>query len=177
MVVVAYPLRCGDKDPVPPASIEIVPSQGAPPRRDGELVTGDAIARLLPGLPLPASSIAATFTMDRPRAGDSIKIAYPESACGAPNEVVLAMKYSNARAVNTPAPSLPAGMPPTDRPVRLQALIDVDGMAQRISYIGGPQALTAAAADAVRRWTTEPARLNGSGIVTPVTLQVKFVTP
>jgi len=35
MVVVAYPLRCGDKDPVGPASIEIVAAQGQAPRRDG----------------------------------------------------------------------------------------------------------------------------------------------
>ena len=58
MVVVAYPLRCGDKEPVSPASIDIVPAQGAPPPRDGELATGEALARLLPGADLPAGSMA-----------------------------------------------------------------------------------------------------------------------
>jgi hypothetical protein len=174
MVVVAYPLRCGDKEPVAPASIDIVPGQGQPPRRDGEIATGEALARLLPGMSLPAGAIAATYLVDRPRATDAIKIAYPDGGCGASNEALLPMKYTNAKPGKTPPPTLPAGQTVTDRPVRLQALIDLDGSAQRVSFIGGPAALTDAAIETVRGWTAEPARLNGSPIVTPVTLQVKF---
>ena len=174
MVVVAYPLRCGDKEPVLPASIEIVPGQGQPPRRDGEIATGEAIARLLPGMNLPAGAIAATYLIDRPRASDAIKIAYPDGGCGTSNDAVLPMRYTNAKPGKTPQPSLPAGQTATDRPVRLQAIIDLDGTAQRVFFIGGPAALTGAAMEAVRGWTAEPARLNGSPIVTPVTLQVKF---
>ena len=174
MVVVAYPLRCGDKDPVLPASIDIVPAQGPPPRRDGEIATGETLARLLPGMDLPAGAMAATYFIDRPRASDAIKIAYPDGGCGTANDAVLPMKYTNAKPAKTPQPSLPAGQPATDRPVRLQALIDFDGTAQRVYFIGGPAALSGAAIEAVRGWTAEPARLNGSPIVTPVTLQVKF---
>ena len=174
MVVVAYPLRCGDKAPVAPASIEIVPAQGPPPRRDGELATGEALARLLPGLTAPAGAMAAAFFIDRPRATDAIKIAYPDGGCGPSNEAVLPMKYTNAKPLKTPQPPLPAGQAATDRPIRLQALIDLDGAARRIVYIGGPAPLVDAAIDAVRGWTAEPARLNGSPVVTPVTLQVKF---
>jgi hypothetical protein len=97
MVVVAYPLRCGDKAPVAPASIDIVPGQGPPPRRDGEIATGEALARLLPGMDLPAGAIAATFLIDRPRATDAIKIAYPDGGCGTSNEALLPMKYTNAK--------------------------------------------------------------------------------
>ena len=173
-VVVAYPRRCGDGPPVPPGSIEIVPAQGAPPRREGDLATGDALARLLPGLDLPPRAMAASYNLERPRPGDTIKIAYAEGACGAAGEVTLAMRFTSAKGVNTPLPALPAGQPPSDRPVRLQALIDTEGMAQQIVYIGGPPALAAAAIDAVRGWTAEPARLNGAPIITPVTFQVKF---
>jgi hypothetical protein len=173
-IVVAYPRRCGDGAPVAPGSIEIVPAQGAPRRREGELATGDALARLLPGVNLPPGAMAAAYSLDRPRPGDTIKIAYPEGACGAANEVTLAMRFTNAKGIKTPMPALPAGQPPTDRPVRLQALLDMDGMAQQIVYVGGPVALTAAAIDAVRGWTAEPARLNGSPVITPVTFQVKF---
>src|SRR5262249_11225449 len=129
---------------------------------------------LLPGLELPPGSMAAAFPMDRPRAIDSIKITYPDGGCGPSNDVVLPMKYTNAKPLKTPQPSLPAGQSATDRPIRLQALIDLDGSAQQIVYIGGPSALTGAAIDAVREWTAEPARLNGAPIVTPVALQVKF---
>jgi hypothetical protein len=174
MVVVAHPLRCGDKPPVAPASIAIAAAQGPAPRRDGELATGEALARLLPGMNLPAGAIGAAFFIDRPRPTDAITIAYPDGGCGPANEAVLAMKYTNARPLKTPQPSLPAGQTAGDRPVRLQAIIDLDGTAQRIVYIGGPTALADAAIDAVRGWTAEPTRLNGAPIVTPVALQVKF---
>lgn len=174
MVVVAYPLRCGDKEPVAPASIEIVSAQGQAPRRDGELAIGNALARLLPGMNVPAGAMAAAFFIDRPRATDAITIAYPDGGCGSSNEAVLPMTYTNAKPLKTPQPPLPAGQASTDRLVRLQALLDLDGTAQRIVYIGGPRALVDAAIDAVRGWTAEPARLNGSPVATPVTLQVKF---
>jgi hypothetical protein len=51
---------------------------------------------------------------------------------------------------------------------------DLAGAAQAINSIGGPATLLDAAIGAVRGWTAEPARLNGSPIVTPVTLQVRF---
>ena len=174
MVVVAYPLRCGDKDPVGPVSVTIVPAQGPAPPRDGEPATGEALARLLPGMNVPAGSMAAVFPLAVPRATDSIKITYPDGACGPSNDIVLPVKITNGRQVRWPQPALPAGQPPTDRPIRLQALIDMDGRAQRIVYIGGPSALKEAAMDAVRAWEAEPARLNGAPVVTPVMLQVKF---
>lgn len=174
MLVVAYPLRCGDREPVAPAAIEIVPAQGEAPRRDGDLASGGALARLLPGMNLPAGAIGATYPLERPRPSDTIKISYPEGGCGAANDVSLPMKYTNARPLKTPAPGLPPGQGATDRPVRLQALIDADGTAQQIVYIGGPEALTVAAIEAVHGWTAEPARLNGAPIVIPVLLQVRF---
>lgn len=173
-IVVAYPRRCGDGAPVAPGSIEIVPAQGAPPRRQGDLATGEALARLLPGVDVPPGAMAASFGLERPRAGDTINIGYPEGACGAANDVVLAVRMTDAKALKTPMPSLPSGQPPTDRPVRLQALLDLDGLAQQIVYVGGPAALTAAAIGAVRGWTAEPARLNGAPIITAVTFLVKF---
>lgn len=175
MVVVAYPLRCGAKEPVGPASIEIVAAQGQAPRRDGELATGAALARLLPGMNVPTGAMAAVFNIDRPRATDTIKIVYADDGCGAASEARLAMTYTNAKPLKTPPPALPAGLRAPDHPViRLQALIDLDGAAQTLAYVGGPRALLDAAIGAVRGWTAEPARLNGSPIVTPVQLQVRF---
>ena len=177
MVIVAYPKRCGDKEAVAPAAIDIVPAQGQPPRRDGELATGEALARLVPGLQLPAGAMGAVFFLERPRAADMIKIAYPEGGCGAAAETDLPMKYTNAKPLTTPQPALPAGQAATDRPVRLQALIDLDGAAQRIVYQGGPEPLARAAIQAARGWTAEPTRLNGAPVVTAVTLQVRFGPP
>lgn len=177
MVIVAYPQRCGDKEPVAPAAIEIVAAQGPAPRRDGELATGEALARLVPGLPLPPGAMGAVFQLDRPRPTDTVKIAYPDGGCGAATEAVMAMKYTNAKPLTMAQPSLPAGQTATDRPVRLQSLIDLDGAMQHIVYQGGPVALTEAAIAAARGWTAEPMRLNGAPLVTAVTLQVKFGPP
>ena len=112
--------------------------------------------------------------MERPRPIDSIEVSYPDSACGTARKVLLPLRFTNAKAVNTPMPALPAGQPATERPIRLQALLDLDGAAQRIVYMGGPPALSEAAIAAVRAWTAEPARLNGAPLVAPVTFQVKF---
>ena len=174
MVVVAHPLRCGDKDPVPPASIEITPAQGPAPQRSGELATGDALARLIPDARVPPGSMGAAFPLEHPRPTDSIRVSYPDGACGPATSITLPMRFASARAINTPMPALPAGQAATTRPVRLQAILDFDGAAQRIVYTGGPAALSDAAIAAVRGWTAEPARLNGAPIVTPVTFQVKF---
>jgi hypothetical protein len=174
MMVVAYPLRCGDRGPVPPGSIEMADAQGQAPRRDGEYATGDALARLLPGMNLPAGTVGASYFIDHPRPTDSIRIAYPDGACGPNNEVVLPVRFTNATPLKTPPATLPAGQPAIDRPVRLQALIDLDGVAQRIVFMGGPRALADSAMAAVRGWTAVPARLNGSPVIAPVTLQVKF---
>jgi len=123
---------------------------------------------------VPAGSMAAAFFLDRPRATDAIRIAYPDGGCGPSNEALLPMKYANAKPLKTPQPALPAGQAASDRPIRTPGADRSDGTAQRIVYVGGPAALAAAAIDAVHGWTAEPARLNGSPVVSPVTLQVKF---
>jgi hypothetical protein len=172
MIIVAHPLRCEGKEPIVPGGVELVPSQGTAPQRT-DLASGDALARLLPGVNVPSGSIAAVYEIDRPRPVDSIKVSYASDACG-PSEIVLPLKFTAARALQTPMPALPAGHPPADRPIRLQAVLDLDGAPQRIVYTGGPRTLRDPAIAAVREWTAEPARLNGAPLVTPVTFQVKF---
>jgi hypothetical protein len=170
MVVVAYPVRCGGKDSVAPASVELVAAQGPAPPREGELASGESLARLLPGTNLPAGAVAAVYPLDRPRVTDTLRISYAEP-CG---EIVLPFKYINGRAVNVPAAPLPAGHPASDRPVRVQAVIDLDGAVQKAVYSGGPAALAEIAIAALRNWSAEPVRLNGAPLPTPVVVAVKF---
>jgi hypothetical protein len=119
MLIVAYPQRCGDKEAVAPISIDLTAAEGASPRRDGELATGEALARLLPGMNLPAGSMGADYLLDRPRVSDTVRIAYPDATC---SSVVLPFRYANGRALDTPPATLPQGHA-ADRPVRLQAAI------------------------------------------------------
>jgi hypothetical protein len=171
MLIVAYPLRCGDKDPVAPITVDLAAADGPAPRREGELATGEALARLLPAANLPAGSVGALYLLDRPRASDTVRLAYPDGACVT---AVLPFKYTSGRAVNSPPGTLPAGHPPTERPVRIQAVIDLDGAVRQPSYVGGPPTLTEAALTAAGAWTAEPVRLNGAPMPTPVVLAIKF---
>jgi hypothetical protein len=169
MIAVAYPMRCGG-DPIAPAAVELVASQGAAPRSDGEPAVGDALARLLPGMDLPRGAMAVVYPLDRPRVTDSLRITYPEP-CGA---IVLPFKYTNGRALDAPLAQLPAGVTAPARPVRIQAVIDLDGAVKSPVYSGGPPALADAAIATVRGWTAEPVRLNGAPVPIPVVLTVRF---
>ena len=172
-VVLAYPLSCNDKIAAPGA-IEIIGAQGAPVRRDGEYARDAALGVLLPGVQAPASSLAATFALATLRPTDTIRITYADASCTAGSaDVPLPVKFSSARAIDTPLPPLPAGAT-ADGPVRLQALVDLDGTLQRATYIGGPASLSRVAIDAAGRWRSEPARVNGAPVATGVVVQVRF---
>lgn len=170
MILVAYPLRCGGTSGIPPVSIDLVAAQGGAPARLGELMSGDDLGRLLPGMNLPPQSIAAVYPLDRPRATDTVRIVYGDP-CG---EIVLPFKYTSGRASSVPSAQLPPGQAPAVRPVRIQALIDLDGAARRPVYAGGPEKLADAALAAVRDWSAEPIRLNGAPVPTPVVVAVTF---
>lgn len=170
MVVVAYPIRCGDKDGVAPMSVDLVAAQAPAPVRDGDLASGETLARLFPGMNLPAGTVAAVYPLDRPRVTDTLRITY----AGPCNEIVLPFKYNNGRALKAPPAPLPAGQPATERPVRVQAVIDLDGTIQKGVYSGGPAGLADAALAALRNWSAEPVRLNGAPLPTPVVLAVRF---
>ena len=173
-VVLVYPLSCNEKTAAP-AAIDIIGPQRTLLRRDGEYARDAAIGVLLPGVQAPASSLAATFPLSTLRPSDTILVTYADAACTAGNpEVLLPVKFSPARTIDAPLPALPAGMPPTDTPVRLQALVDLDGTLQRATYIGGPTTLSQAAIDAAGRWRSEPPRVNGAPVATGVVVQVRF---
>ena len=173
-VVLAYPLSCSGRT-VAPAAIDILGAQGAAIRREGEYSRDAAIGALLPGMQAPVSSLAATFALTTLRPTDTVRITYAEASCtGGTPELALPVKFTDPRALDTPAPSLPAGLAPGDTPVRLQALVDLDGMLQRPVYVGGPAHLTRAAMEAIQRWRSEPPRINGAPIPRAVLVQVKF---
>ncbi|HJR59931.1 MAG TPA: hypothetical protein VJ813_11045 [Vicinamibacterales bacterium] len=173
MIVVAYPLSCGERA-VRPAAIDIVAANGGVMPRSSltELADG-ALAGLLPGANVPAGTIAITTGMTAPRADDSVRITYTEPACGGSDQVSLPVTFTPARGVEMTTPALPAGTAPA-APVLLQVLVDVDGAIQLPTYVGGPLELVRAATDAIGRWKSEPARINGAPVPAGVLLQVRF---
>lgn len=172
LVVVAYPITCEGRT-IAARAIDVLSAQGGAVPRLGESVTGDALDALLPGFKPPASSLAVSFNLQAPRPNDAVKITYAE-ACAGVDSVALPVRFTPARLLTSPPPALPAGAKAPNRPVRLQAQIDLDGSFQRASYIGGPTGLVEAAMQAIKGWTVEPATVNGAPISTPVTLMVTF---
>jgi len=173
-VVLAYPLSC-DGRTVAPISIEIVSSQGAQPRRDGDYTRDDGLRTLLPGVQAPASSLAATFLLPTLRRIDTVQVVYSDGTCtGGDSRAVLPVKFSDARVREMPPPSYPPGTLPSETPLRLQVFVDLDGMLQHPVYVGGRPDLSPAAMDAVRHWRFEPQRINGAPIAGATIVQVTF---
>lgn len=173
-VFVAFPLTCGDRT-VRPTAIDIVAQNGAVmPRSGQQQVTGDQLAQLLHGATTPPGSIAIAVQLGGPRPSDTVRISYAEPACEADGtQANVALSFTPPRPVETPQPALPEGVAAAD-PVLVQVLVDLDGAIQRPSYVGGPQDLFRAGADAVTRWRFEPARINGAAIASGLLLQVRF---
>lgn len=171
-VVVAFPMSC-DGRTIMVRSIDLVSAQGQPAPRQGDYATGETLTALIPGLDVPAGSVAATFGLQAPRPSDAVKLTYTE-ACGSTGDVTLPLQQTPLRPVSTPDPAMPDGVSASTGTVRLQAQVDLDGKLRHVTYVGGPRDLLRAAIEAVRNWTMDPVRINRAPISTPVSLQVRF---
>jgi len=171
-VVVAYPLACEGRQ-IAPQAVDLVSAQGQHAPRQGEYVRGDAVTQLVSGLAIPAGSVAATFGVQGPRTNDAVKITYAEP-CQGTAEVLLPLKYTPLKIVNTPEPMMPEGSTQPPGSIRLQAQVDLDGQLHYPTYVGGPRELLQPAIQALREWTAEPARINNAPISAPVAVQVRF---
>jgi hypothetical protein len=172
--VFAYPVRCGDRT-VLPVSLEMLTPQGVVIRRLGDVLSGEALAGLAPGFTPPAGSIGASFGLGMLRNGDTVRIAYADDLCDSTTRVrSLVARATAAKALSLPPPALPAGAAPDARPVWLQTVVDVDGLFQQASYVGGPETLLEAARAAITAWRAEPARVNGTPVIFDTLLIVQF---
>ena len=173
-VVLAYPLSC-DGRTVAPVSIDIVNMQGTAARKDGDYARDAGLGTLLPGVQAPASSLAATFVISTLRPFDTVQVGYADGTCtGGDTKAILPVKFSDGRSIDAPAPTHPSGTVPMAMPLRLQVLVDFDGMLQHPVYVGGPRNLSDAAMEAIRRWRFEPQRINGAPIAGAAIVQVRF---
>lgn len=173
-VVLAYPLLCDGRS-TSPGAIELVGAQGGSIAREGDYTRDAAIGALLPGVQAPVASLAATFPIQTLRAMDTVRITYSNAACtGGPAELAFPVEFTPARTLEAPTPQLPPGLAPGEAPVRLQALVDLEGRLQRAVYVSGPSHLTQAAVQAIQRWRSEPPRINGAPIVRAVLVHVAF---
>jgi hypothetical protein len=155
-VIVAHPMACGERTATPTA-VDVIPAQGPPVPRAGDLVKGDALERLTAGLAAPAGSLAAAFPLEHPRGGDRVRIVYDGAACGeGSTAVLLPVIVTPARGVAMPEATLPDGADPAQARLLMQAVIDTAGAFTHATYVGGPTHLKVAAAEALRSWRPNP---------------------
>jgi hypothetical protein len=174
MVLIAYPLSCGDRK-VPPVGIDVVPKQGAPVQRQGEPVSGADLQKLVPGLTAPDGSIGIRVGVATIRPIDTVRISYSAETCdGSTKEVTLPPAHTAMRGVTMPQPALPAGADPPEEPLWVQVLVDHDGVLQQATYIGGPQRLASAAIEGLREWRAEPGRINGVPVTADSLVIIRF---
>jgi len=174
MVIVAVPLKCGDRD-VAPQAIDIVPTQGQAPPRNGEFATGDAIAALLPGYAAPPGAIAAQFPIALFRPIDTVRVTYASHVCsGAGTTETLPIRMTGNRGVNMPMPVPPADATGPIAPLWFQVIVDHDGLLRLPAYLGGPDTLRDVGLATIKEWRAEPARVNGTPVVSDSIILLRF---
>jgi hypothetical protein len=174
LTVVAYPLMCGSRS-VAPVNVEVVPRQGPPVPRPTGPVSGTELAALLPGATLPEGAIGAVFNLMTFRPVDAVRISYAGEVCdGTTREALLPTAHSPARGVTMPEPAKPSDIAGPLDPIWLQAVVDLDGLLQQASYIGGPESFLDVALATLRQWRAEPARINGAPVTADTLALLRF---
>jgi hypothetical protein len=179
LLLVAYPLACGDRT-VRPRSVTITDANGAEAPK-AEEVRGDALANALPGVTLPDGSIGQRLRINLPRQGHFVVITYDDRVCeGDAREVKWPTQMTGARPIRQVPVLLTSESaltpPPADNPVRLLVVTDPTGAPQIADYAAGPEALLDPALKVITQWMLEPVKWNGVPVVTSLTVPVRVMT-
>lgn len=168
LVALVFPLPCGDRTIVP-LRVEISGPQG-PVAQNGGLIKDEALAKMFPGMKLPADSIGVRFRQSQM---SGFKIVYSEACNATPAEVPLLVRVDAPRSPLRPIP-VPPGVVEAEPAIFLQVIVDPLGEFAGAVYIGGPKSLLPAALDAIGKLRSDPIRLNGVGIDNPAVIPLVF---
>lgn len=172
-VVVAFPQTCESRT-VSAADVKLEDPRGRQIAADTLQTRADAIARLLPGVDVPAGSVAAVFGLDGPRGGFTVKATYPDACSGTTEERSLTIETTGARLLESPMPTRPAGDRAIGSWIAVQAIVDHAGRFREATALGGPADLSRAAVESLSAWRADPPRVNGAPLASPVVLQITF---
>ncbi len=173
-VVVAYPARCDDREPIPPRSVTISDANGNSPRVMKE-ARGEQIQDLVAGFDVPPSALAIVYDADLAIPG-RIEIAYGEGCGTTPLTVAFPIKGEAGRITRRLGGLVPAGttLPPGGAQVRVQVYFDFNGTPHFPAYAGGLATLADAAVTAASEFRADPPRVNGAPILQVSTISVVF---
>lgn len=179
-IVVAYPQTCGGAA-TSATAIALVSPQGQSMPAAAFHPDRTTVQALLPGVPIPEGSVAATFAFDALLSGLGVRVSFPPAACAGPAaERTPPIAYLGAELTASPMPARPNDDESGATWVAVQAIVDHRGRIQQARALGGPATLVRAALSAIAQWEAQPARANGAPVATAVVLRVSFapaVTP
>ena len=164
LVIVAYPKMCGEKS-VSAKTIDLG-TQGGAIQKTQPHVTGDDLAKLLPGVTLPEGAAAAVMNTDAIKPNEAVRVIYDEVCDEKSRTVVFPLRGSGAKGNVMPEPTRPEGVAAPSEPVWLQAVVDLEGRLVNAKHMGGPGGIyVERALETLKEWKAEPARVNGSPVV------------
>jgi hypothetical protein len=176
-VVVAFPRTCEGKMVMADA-IALADQQGNQPKLV-DTAKGNKVASMLPGFEAPANSIAFAFETKGLIEGSRIAIRY-EDACGAEGkEVLMPVRFERGKVTKSAPGVAPADVqvPAAGAQVRVQVILDADGVPQYPAYAGGPYELHDAAITAAKEWRLDAPTMNGAPILQTLTLTIVVRPP
>lgn len=176
LVIIAFPKTCGDA-PAAPTRIEVVSTRSGPVKSLTALLPHKEIATVVPGYVAPAGAAAIVVPLLGLRPDDHVRVLYDAALCtGETRGSVYSARVTPNRGRVMPEPPLPAGASTPEEPLWLQAVVDLDGKLRRATRIGGPED-TVFVDQALRTlldWQADPARVNGSPVVSDTHLLFAF---
>jgi hypothetical protein len=162
-----------------PESVRLLDASGRTVKSLGVL-TPDEVAALLPGIAVPALTMAVAFeTPVLPSKGRVIIVFNSQIEAMTnrslndiqPGQTSWAIAYTSPKALATPQAVVPAGVTvPAGRfDVHVEGVLDLNGVVRYARALDGPADLRAIAVDTVSRWRYEPARLYAAPV--PLVMQ------
>jgi hypothetical protein len=176
LIIVAFPKACGARLSAPRA-IDVTSGRSGPVKPVGPPVKGKDIGTLVAGFDAPEGALAVAMPFLNLRPADQVRIRYDASACGEDDrETMFSAAVTPNKGLAMPEPTLPEGTGPPDEAVWFQAVVDLDGRLVQATRIGGPEdpLLIERALGTLADWRAEPARVNGSPVVSDTLLVFRF---
>jgi hypothetical protein len=177
LVAVAYPLTCNGAS-IAPSEVAVATggTRPGPLRATGRLLTGPALAELLPGVVFPAGAVGRAFAGGAFSQNLEVRVTYSAPPCGSTtSSLTFPIQWTRGQSLpHMSTTKLPAGSAlPSPTQVRLRGMVDPDGAYRFPTLAEGAPELEASASVVASQWKFQPYRANGvpspMGVITTLT--------
>ena len=184
LVILAFARTPMGNDTTRPQSIQLTDRSGQAVKRLPTLAPAE-LAALLPGVSIPALTLAASFAESELHPGDHVTVVSNQMGdlmfnrgphSPTPGQSSTAVVFTPPAAIATPWPAVPPGvrLARAHVDVHVSAVLDLTGHVRYARALDGPADLQAAAVAAVSRWTYTPAMIYKTPVPIAMAVSVPF---